>query len=480
MDNRNVSGKKEIIASLIWKMLERFGAQGITFLVQIVLARMLDPEVFGTISLLTVFIAVANVFIQNGFNTALIQKKEVDDVDYSSVFYASMAFAGALYAVLFVTAPVISDFYKVPELTKLLRVMAITLFFGALNSIQMAVIARKMEFHKSFICGLGATISSGIIGISMAYAGAGCWALIGQQLSNVIANCCIMWVVVKWRPKLLFSAQRLKVLLGYGWKLLLSGLINTLYTQLGNLIIGKRYDTEALAYYNKGHQFPSLLSTNLDSAIQSVMLPAYSQHQDDPQTVRAMMRRSIRLSTYLIFPALFGLSAVAEPLVILLLTEKWLPAVPYMQIFCISLAFYPVHSTNLQAINAMGHSEIFLKLEIIKKLYGTVILLISVQFGPMGMAISGIIGNLIGTVVNASPNKKLLGYSFIEQWRDMVPALLLSAVMMVIVRLVGTIQMAALPLLLLEIVVGVGVYVLGSIVFRMESFFYVIRQIRRK
>ncbi len=480
MDEHNVSSKKQIVASLIWKVLERFGVQGVQFVVQIVLARILEPDDFGVITLLTIFISLANVFVQTGFNTALIQKKEVDDVDYSSVFYVSMAVAGVLYAVLYFSAPLIAAFYGVPELVAILRVTSLTLFFGALNSIQGAVIARKMEFHKAFICGLCASVISGVVGIAMAYGGYGFWALVGQQLSNVISVCAIMWFVVKWRPKLLFSLERVKNLLRFGWKLLASGLLNTLYTHLSGLIIGKKYSTESLAFYNRGQQFPSLLATNMDSAIQSVMLPAYSQHQDSPETVRAMMRRSIRLSTYLVFPLLFGLSAVAEPLVVLLLTEKWLPCVPYMQVLCLSFAFYPVHSTNLQAVNAMGHSEIFLKLELIKKLYGTVILLIAVQFGPMAMAASTIIGDLIGTFVNASPNKKLLGYSYLEQWRDIVPALALSAAMMVLVRLVGLLEMPALPLLILQIVTGIAVYIAGSVIFKLESFSYLIRQIRKK
>lgn len=480
MDEHKISSKKEIVASLIWKALERFGVQGVQFVVQIVLGRILDPEDFGVITLLTIFISLANVFVQTGFNTALIQKKEVDDVDYSSVFYVSMAVAGVLYAVLYFCAPAIAAFYEVPQLASVLRVTALTLFFGALNSIQGAVIARKMEFRKAFICGLVASILSGAVGIAMAYGGFGFWALVGQQLSNVVGICIIMWFVVKWRPKLLFSLERVKNLLQFGWKLLVSGLLNTLYTQLSGLIIGKKYNTESLAFYNRGQQFPSLLATNVDSAIQSVMLPAYSQHQDSPETIRAMMRRAIRLSTYLIFPLLFGLSAVAEPLITLLLTEKWLPCVPYMQILCISCAFYPVHSTNLQAINAMGHSEIFLKLEVIKKLYGTVILLIAVQFGPMAMAASAIIGDLIGTVVNAAPNKKLLGYSYLEQWRDIMPALALSAAMMVVVRLVGLLSLHPLLLLALQVTVGAAVYVAGSAVFKIESFSYLIRQIRRK
>lgn len=480
MDYQNTASKGKIISSLIWKLLERCSAQGVQLLVQILLARLLDPEDFGVLTLLIVFINLANVFIQTGFSTSLIQKKEVDEVDLSSVLYASLCVAAILYVVLYVCAPFISRFYDLPSLTLSLRVIAISLFFGALNSVQGAVIARNMEFRKAFTCGLTSTVISGIVGIAMAYAGFGYWSLVVQQLASVISSCIVMWFVVKWRPVLAFSFARIKVLFNYGWKLLVSDLLNTFMGQLGNLIIGKKYDTEALAFYNRGQQFPAMIAYNLDASIKAVMLPAYSQHQDNPEALRAMMRRSIQLSTYLIFPMLFGLSAVSEPLVRFLLTDKWLPAVPYMQVLCLSFAFYPIHSTNLQAINAMGHSEIFLKLEIIKKAYGLVILLIAVQFGPMAMASSAVIGDIIGTFVNAAPNKKLLNYSYFEQWKDIMPAMALSIVMMIVVRLVGLLALAPLPLLLLEVVVGVAVYLLGSALFKLESFTYLLKQIRKK
>lgn len=480
MDNRNIASKSKIISSLIWKLLERCGAQGVQLLVQILLARLLDPEDFGVLTLLVIFVNLANVFIQTGFSTSLIQKKEVDEVDLSSVLFASLGVAAVLYVVLYLCAPVISRFYELPELTTALRVIAISLFFGALNSVQGAVIARNMEFRKAFVCGLSSTVVSGMVGVAMAYAGFGYWSLVVQQLTSVITACIIMWFAVKWRPILAFSFARIKVLFRYGWKLLVSDLLNTFMGQLSGLIIGKKYSTESLAFYNRGQQFPSMIAHNLDASVKAVMLPAYSQHQDEPQVLRAMMRRSIQLSTYLIFPMLFGLSAVSEPLVRLLLTDKWLPAVPYMQVLCLSFAFYPIHSSNLQAINAMGHSEIFLKLEIIKKAYGLVILLIAVQFGPMAMASSAVIGDLIGTFVNAAPNKKLLNYSYLEQWKDIMPAMTLSIVMMVVVRLVGLLKLAPLPLLILEVAVGAAVYILGSSVFKLESFRYLLGQIRKK
>ncbi len=300
MQNQNT--KSKVLSSLFWKLMERGGTQGIQFIVQIVLARLLLPEDYGLIALVTIFIALANVFVQSGFNTALIQKKDADEVDFSSVFYLSLFVAGLLYIVLFFTAPFIADFYRDLQLIPVIRILAITLFFGAFNSIQNAYVSRNMLFKKLFFSSLGAILVSGIIGVIAAYMGYGVWALVMQQLSNQLMITLILWFTVKWRPRLLFSLKRVKVLFSYGWKLLASSLLNTLYMNIRTLIIGRIYSPATLGFYNRGEQFPKLIVTNIDGSIQSVMLPTLAAHQDDRIRVKDMVRRSIVTSSFVLFP----------------------------------------------------------------------------------------------------------------------------------------------------------------------------------
>ena len=475
---QNQHTKSKVLSSLFWKLMERGGTQGIQFIVQIVLARLLLPEDYGMIALITIFITIANVFVQSGFNTALIQKKDADEVDFSSVFYLSLFVAGLLYIILFFTAPFIANFYEEPQLISVLRILALTLFFGAFNSIQNAIVARKMVFKKLFFSSLGAVVISGIVGIITAYAGFGVWALVFQQLLNQVSVTLILWFTVKWRPKLVFSFKSIKSLFSYGWKLLVAALLNTLYMDIRSLIIGKIYSPAMLGYYNRGEQFPKFIVTNINGSIQSVMLPALSSYQDDRVRVKNMVRRSIVTSSFIMFPAMVGLAVVAEPLVKIILTDKWLPAVPFLQIFCVSYALMPIHTANLQAINALGRSDIFLKLEIIKKVIGLVILIISIPYGIYAMAIGSVFSGLIGSFINAYPNKSLLNYSYIEQWSDIMPSLFISILMGIIVYFIKIFRMAALQTMVLQIVIGIIIYISLAKIFKIESFEYLTMTIK--
>jgi O-antigen/teichoic acid export membrane protein len=466
--------KTKVFSSLVWKLLERGGTQGIQFLIQIVLARLLAAEQFGTIAIVMVFINIAQVFVQSGFNTALIQKKDADDVDFSSVFYLSLALAGILYLIIFLSAPIIARFYKDDILVPVIRVLSLTLFFGTLNSIQNAYIARNLMFKKLFKSSLGAIIISGSFGLFAAYQGLGVWALVVQQLTNQMTISIIMWFTVKWRPKFIFSIARVKDLFSYGWKLLASSLLNTLYLEIRTLFIGRMYTSSTLGYYNRGQQFPKVIVSNIDGSIQSVMLPTLSAHQDDKKKVKDMMRRAIMTSSFLIFPMMIGMAVVAEPLVKIVLTDKWLPAVPFLQIFCISYALIPIHTANLQAINAMGRSDIFLRLEVVKKLLGLVILGISLPFGVYAIAIGQVISAIISTFINVYPNKHLLNYSYREQWADIMPSLVLAVIMGITVYMFNLINIAAWKVLGLQLVVGVGSYIGLTKIFRVESLSYLI------
>lgn len=476
MQNNKNNNENSIISGISWKLMERFGVQVVQFVLQIILARLLSPELYGVLSMMIIFTSLANVFIQTGFNTALIQNKDVTEEDYSSVFWVTLAIAGIMYGAIFVGAPFIAEFYAMPDIVVPLRVLALMLFPGAMNSIQLAKVSREMDFKKVFYSNIGGILVAGVASIIVALLGGGLWALVIQNILNITVACVVMWVTVRWRIRLVFNLKRVIILFGFGWKLLVSALLDTLYQNLSSLVIGKKYDSGTLGYYERGRQFPQVIINSVNGAVQSVMLPAMSAQQDDRTTVKEMMRTSMTMSAYIIFPMMAGLAAVATPLIRLLLTDKWLPCVPYMQIFCFNLAFYPVHSCNLQAINAMGRSDVFLKLEIIKKSYGIVVLAIAVFCfdSPLAIAMTGLVTTWISWFVNAYPNKSLVGYSYKEQILDLFPILLMAVGMCLVVLQIGKWCEAATMMtileLLIEITAGVVTYLLMSLVVRPRPF----------
>lgn len=481
-----MSLKSSVITSLIWKFLERIGTQGVQFIVAIVLARLLSPADFGLIALVTVFVTIANVFVQSGLNTALIQKKNADNLDFSTVFYSCLALAVLLYLGLFFGAPIIAQFYNNQvELIPVIRVLGLMLPLGALNAIQEAYVARNMMFKKLFYRSIGAIIPAGIIGVVCAYLGFGIWSLVAQQLSNAFLICVIMWFTVKWRPSLSFSFERWKGLFSFGWKLLCSALLDTFYRNIRDLVIGKLFTPADLGFYNRGDQFPKIIIANINSSIQSVLLPSLSTVQDDRARLKSLARRSIKTSSFLILPMMTGLAAVAKPLTLVVLGEKWLPAVPFIQICCFSYAFWPIHTTNLSAINAVGRSDVFLKLEIIKKCYGLAVLALAIWLfrSPIGIAMSVAITAPLGSFVNAYPNKKLLNYGFIEQMKDFVPSFLLSLAMGGAVFFGGDflteyLNLAPVLLLIVSVIAGFLLYLGLAKVLHFECLDYLIKTMK--
>lgn len=462
----------KLIKGLFWRFMERFGVQGIQFVLQIVLARILSPDHYGMMSMMIIFITLANVFIQNGFNMALIQNKDVTDEDYSSVFWISLGIAGALYTVIFLTAPAIAMFYGIMDVVTPLRVLALTLFPGALNSIQLAKVSREMDFRNVFFSNISGILLAGAVSIAIALMGGGLWALVVQNLLNVTTACLVMLCTVKWHPRMICNLNRVAVLFRFGWKLLVAGLLDTLQQNLNSLVIGKKYNSDTLAFFNRGLQFPQFVINVITGAISSVLFPAMSEQQDDIQQMKRLMKNSLTVSSYIIFPIMAGLAAVSEPLIRLLLTEKWIPAVPYMQINCFAFAFYCVHVCNLQAINAVGRSDWFLKMEIIKKVYSLVLLVIAVMCfdSPIAIAMTGVIGTVLSWYVNAFPNRKLIKYSFLEQVRDLLPMIVMSVLMSISVMLSAhhckILGLSDLVTLVLQIFTGVVVYLLLSIILK--------------
>lgn len=468
-----MADKQMITSNFLWRFAERCGAEGVTFVVSIVLARLLDPEVYGTVALVTVFTTIMQVFVDSGLGNSLIQKKDADNLDFSTVFFFNVAVCMILYGVMFFSAPLISQFYNRQELTPVIRVLSLILIISGVKNVQQAYVSRHLLFKKFFLATLTGTIGAAILGIWMAWHGYGVWALVAQNLFNKFIDTVILWITVKWRPQLVFSWSRLKVLFSYGWKLLVSKLLDTVYNDLRQLIIGKRYSSESLAFYNRGRQFPQFIVANVNTSIDSVLFPVLSNVQDNKSHVRAMTRRAIRISTYIMAPLMIGLAACGKTVVQILLTEKWLPCVPFMMVFCITFMFQPIHTANLNAIKAMGRSDLFLKLEIIKKSVGLVVLLISMRFGVMAMAYSLLITNVFSQIINSWPNKSLLNYSYLEQIKDILPGILLAVGMGLLVYMVELIGFNKWLTLFIQIPLGMGIYVGGSKVFRLDSYYYI-------
>lgn len=467
-----MDSKSSTISNFLWRFAERCGAQIVTFIVSIVLARILTPEDYGKIALITVFTTIMQVFVDSGLGVALIQKKDADDLDFSSVFYFNFVICLVLYAAMFIASPFIANFYNDSSLTPIIRVISLTIVISGVKGIQQSYVSRNMLFKRFFYATLGGTIFSAILGIALAYTGFGVWAIVAQQLSNTAIDTLILWLTVKWRPKKMFSWERLKGLLSFGWKMLASSLLDTVYGNVRSLIIGKLYSSSDLAYYNQGKQFPNVVVTNINTSIDSVLLPTMASVQDDSQRVKTMTRRAIKTSTYIMAPLMMGLAFCAEPIVRLVLTDKWISCVPFLRIFCITYMFYPIHTANLNAIKAMGRSDLFLKLEIAKKIVGMILLLSTMWSGVMAMAYSLLVSSITSQIINSWPNKKLLGYGYFEQLRDILPSVLIALFMGGCINLVKLLGFSDFLMILVQVPLGAFIYVGLSALFHLEAYVY--------
>ncbi len=472
-----------VIKNFLWRLAERIGAQGVKLLVELALARILLPEQYGLIAMVTVFITVFNVFVDSGLGNALIQKKNADDLDFSSVFWFNVVLCVVMYGLLYLISPAIASFYQREELCLVLRVLGLQIVISGVKNVYQAYVSRMMQFRKFFFATLGGTLGAAAIGISMAYRGYGVWALVAQQLFNVLTDTVILCLTVKWHPKKMFSLERLKGLLSYGWKLLLSALIDTVYNEARSLIIGKKYTSEDLAFYNRGELFPQVIAANVNTSIDSVLLPTMSREQDEQTKVRSMTRRAIMTSTYLMAPLMVGIACIGVPMVRLILTDKWVPCVPYLRIFCASMLFFPIHTANLNAIKALGRSDLFLKLEILKKAIGIVLILITMHISVPAMALSTLVNSVICQIINSWPNRKLLDYRYRDQLLDILPNILMAAVMGACVWGIGRSGLPDWATLLIQIPAGAAIYMGLSAALKNESYSYLLsalKNFRRK
>ncbi len=456
--------KNKVLTSFIWRILERFGAQGVTLIVSFILARILDPSVYGTVALVTVITSLLQVFIDGGLGNSLIQKKDADEIDFSSVFFVNLTLGITFYSILFFIAPLVENYYQVEKFSIILRVLGSILIISSLKNVQQAYVSRHMIFKKFFFATLGGTVLAAIVGITMALNGFGVWALVIQLLVNNFVDTIVLWFTVGWRPKMVFSFKRVKKLLGFGWKLSVASLISSTFVQIKQLLVGKKYSKEDLAYYNYGEKIPSIIVTNINASFDSVLFPAMSNEQESVHRLKSITQKAISLCTFILVPFMILLFVCADSLVNLVLTEKWSFCVPFLRVFCVVYMFYPIHTANLNAINALGKSNIYLILEIIKTCIGIGAILIAVNYGPIYIAIAYMCSSIIAIFINSFPNRKLINYGPLRQLLDTLPNYILSLVVGVITFLLSFLIDSKIMLVLIQVVVFAGLYLLGAII----------------
>ena len=472
--------KNKVAKGAVWATLERFSVQAMQFVVGMVLARLLTPTDYGTVALLSIFFAIAGSLASCGFGNALVQRKNVGDLEFNSVFYISIAASLGIYAVMFFAAPWIADFYKVPVLCPLARVSALSFILNAVNSVQGAELSRKMLFDKRYRIALIVSSVSAVSGITLAYFGLGVWALVYTSLLSNLASVIAYWTIIAWRPKLMFSFHAVKGLFSYGWKLSVASMISTAYTELYGFLIGRAYTPADLAFVNKSRAMPNLLMTTVNGTVSSVSFPALAQLQDDMSKFRDAMRRMIQCSTFLVFPLLTALAMTARPLTLLLFGDQWEPAVIYVPIGCFAMAGAVMNGINCMAISALGKSGVLLILDIVKKSVGFTLMLVSIRYGIMAFVLTmAFVQDPFGVLVNTFVNGRLLNYSFMMQMRDIAPSIVLCAIVAIAMWGVG---LALAPIclvfpakglayavtLVVECGMGFGLYFMLAYAFRLR------------
>jgi O-antigen/teichoic acid export membrane protein len=469
--------KTRSLSSFIWKLLERFCAQGVTLIVSIILARLLEPKDYAAISVVTIFFTFANVFVSGGLNTALMQKKDPDPLDYSTILYSTLFVSIIIYVILFFSSPFIAKIYNIDSLTLIIRVMGVVLPINAVKSIWCAYISSQLMFRKFFFATIVGTVISAIVGIVMAYKGCGPWALVVQQMLNIIIDTIILVITTKIKLLFQFSGKRFFNLFKFGSKVMLASFIDVAYLQFSPLIIGVRFSTTDLAFYNKGQTFPSALSSSTTSSLSAVMFPVVAKFQDNKGKVLYLTRKFMQVASFVVFPLMIGLFSISDNFIIVLLTEKWLPASYYLKLFCLQCMFSIVAIGNCETIKAIGKSGVYLKMEIIKKILYFIVLFLFVFFSPSVQifATSLLFIIVIQLIVNSIPNSKLINYSYKKQISDIGVSFLISCIMGCVVYLIGYLSPEhSVEILIRQIVVGGFIYFLLSFLFNRKIIIYIL------
>ncbi|MBR5835352.1 MAG: lipopolysaccharide biosynthesis protein [Bacteroidales bacterium] len=462
--------KNKAIKGVGWSFADNILNQGVTFLVGLVLARLLSPEEYGLIGIIAIFIAVFNSIVDSGFSNALIRKNDAGDADYNTVFITNMVMSVLLFCVMFLCAPLIASFFNRPQLIPLTKVMASVVIINAFAIIQRTILVKKVDFKTQTKVSAIASVASGVVGIGMASGGLGVWSLVGQQLSRQFLNSLFLWVFAKWYPRLQFSVKSFKELFNFGWKLMVSGLIDTVWREIYQVIIGKFYSPATLGQYTRAHQFGSIFSTNLTAVVQRVSYPVLSEIQGDLAKLKNAYKKVIKVTMLITFSCMLGLAAIAEPMIVSLIGDQWLPAVPFLQILCFSMMLYPLHAINLNMLQVQGRSDLFLRLEIIKKMIAVVPLLLGIFVNIYLMLFGSVMTGFIAYYLNAFYSGKFLNYSIVEQVKDIFPSFIIALIMAVIVWGISFINLPSAALLAIQLPAGVSVIILLCEAVRLDSY----------
>ena len=472
--------KSKTLSGFLWSAIERFSLQSVQFVINIIMARLLVPSDYGMIGMLAIFLQISQVFIDSGFTNALIQRKDRTETDFSTVFYFNILIALIFYGVLFISAPAIARFYDMPELINVTRIIAFTLIINSLSAVHRTILIIDVNFKTQSKISLSAALISGCLGIWMAYTGWGVWGLVWQTILNSILLTILFHYFVRWKPLLTFSVQSFKRLFSFGSKLLVSGMIHTIYKNLYTIVIGKRFSAVDLGYYTRAEQFAMFPSSNLNAIISRVIFPVLSTIQDDDDELKTVYRKYICLSSYIIFPLMVGLSALAKPTIELLLTEKWSGVVILLQILCFDWMFDHLSMINLNLLYVKGRSDLALKLEIVKKTIATTILFISIPFGLIGMCCGRVLYSLIATYLNSRYTKSLIGLSFYDQMKDIFPYIILTFIMGISVYSISFFNLSNINHLIIGIIIGIFLYMTMSSVLKLDSYKILFQLIKNK
>lgn len=462
--------KKDTTKGVFWSLIERFGTQGVQFLVMLVMARLLSPNDYGVVGMLVVFVAIAQAFVDGGFSQALIRKKDRTEVDNSTVFYFNIVVSVLIYLIFYLFAPCVSTFYNMPTLTPFMRVICLSIIINAFGVVQRALFNANIDFKAQAKASLIAIVISGAIGITLAFRGFGPWALVWQQLSNLVVNTLFLWIYSEWRPILAYSWKSFNELFSFGSKLLATSLLNAIYNNIQTIVIGKLYAAKSLGLYTRAAHFADLPSQQFTSVFMRVTFPVLCKVQDDLERLTSVYRRMLRVSAYIVFPLLIGMAAVAHPMIEVFIGKQWIECAYMLQIICFAEMWYPIHAINLDILQVSGRSDLFLKIEIYKKIVSLALLAISAPFGIIAMCYSNLLSSLICLYINTYYSSKILGISLLSQLKDLFPTISLAMVMFVIVQVVIFFISNVFAQLVVGVIVGVIVYISLSYILRFSEF----------
>lgn len=462
--------KNKTIKGVGWSAADALLGQGVTFIVGLVLARLLSPDEYGLIGICLIFTTVLNGIVDSGFSNALIRKKDVTDEDYNTMFTTNMAISIVLYVLLFISAPFVSDFFHRVELTALVRVTGLVLFCNALSITQVTILAKKIDFKTKTKASLVSAVVSGVMGIVMAFMGFGVWSLVAQQLSRQLLYTLCLWVLNKWWPKFTFYKGSFKYMWGFGWKLLASGILNNVWNQLYQVVIGRCYTPSTLGHYTRANEYASIFSSNLTLIVQRVSYPVLAEIQDDKERMVQGYRKVIKITMFVTAVCMISLGAVSEPLIYTLIGTKWQEAATYLPLICISMSLYPLHAINLNILQVLGRSDIFLYLEILKKIVGIVPIVIGIFCGIYYMLLTSILTGVISLYLNTWYTGKILNYSFWKQLRDIAPSYFTALVIALAVYFLKYLSLPYYVVLMLQIIVGLVACITISEIFKFDEY----------